>query len=41
MAIRCSELDIPAIIGLGEKKFLMLKNANFVEIDCKNKKLNF
>ena len=41
MAIRCSELDIPAVIGLGEKKFSMLKNANFVEIDCKNKKLNF
>ena len=41
MAIRCSELGIPAIIGLGEKKFLQLKNKNIIEIDCKNKKLNY
>ncbi len=41
MAIRCSELNIPAVIGLGEKKFSLLKNVNTVQIDCKNKKINF
>ncbi len=41
MAIRCSELSIPAIIGLGEEKFSRLKNKTLIEIDCKNKKINY
>ena len=34
MAIRCLELGIPAIIGIGEKNFQNLKNKNTVFIDC-------
>ncbi len=34
MAIRCLELGIPAIIGIGEKNFQNLKNQNTVFIDC-------
>jgi phosphoenolpyruvate synthase/pyruvate phosphate dikinase len=41
MAIRCSELSIPAVIGLGEEKFSALKNKTLIEIDCKNKKINY
>ena len=28
MAIRCSELNLPALIGVGEKNFNMIKNVN-------------
>ncbi len=35
MAIRCMELGIPAIIGIGEKNFENFKNKNFLFIDCK------
>jgi hypothetical protein len=34
-------LSIPAIIGLGEEKFSRLKNKTLIEIDCKNKKINY
>ena len=34
MAIRCAELNIPAAIGCGEKKFDEIKKAKFVELDC-------
>jgi hypothetical protein len=34
MAIRCSELGIPAAIGCGEKKFDDIKNARSIELDC-------
>jgi len=34
MAIRCAELNIPAAIGCGEKKFEALKKASMVELDC-------
>ena len=36
MAIRCLELEIPAIIGMGEKKFDNIKEARKIFIDCKN-----
>ena len=36
MAIRCLELEIPAIIGMGEKKFNDIKEAKKIFIDCKN-----
>ena len=38
MAIRAAELNIPAVIGCGQKKFDELKNSSEVEIDCLNKK---
>ena len=34
MASRCMELQIPAIIGLGEKNFNLLKNINTIYINC-------
>ena len=37
MAIRCMELGIPAVIGLGEKKYNFFSNQSRVEIDCQNK----
>jgi len=39
MAIRCSELNIPAAIGCGEKKFNELINGNNIELDCATKKI--
>ena len=36
MAIRCLELEIPAIIGMGEKKFNDLNDSKKIFIDCKN-----
>lgn len=38
MAIRAAELNIPAVIGCGQKKFDELKNSSEIEIDCLNKK---
>jgi phosphohistidine swiveling domain-containing protein len=37
MSIRCLELGIPAIIGIGEKNFESLLNSNNVYLDCKQK----
>ena len=37
MAIRCLEENIPACIGLGEKKFEKFTNKNRIELDCKQK----
>lgn len=34
MAIRCAELNLPAAIGCGSKKFEILKRSNIVELDC-------
>ncbi|MFN8673738.1 MAG: PEP-utilizing enzyme [Candidatus Sericytochromatia bacterium] len=39
MAIRCSELGLPAIIGAGEKLFNEWKESNTLSIDCLNKKV--
>ena len=39
MAIRCSELNMPAAIGCGEKKFNELINAENIELDCSAKKI--
>ena len=41
MSIRCLELNIPAVIGIGEEKFNGLLLKNYVEIDCNQKKVNF
>ena len=37
MAIRCMELGIPAIIGIGEKNFESIRNKNSLFIDCDQK----
>jgi phosphoenolpyruvate-protein kinase (PTS system EI component) len=37
MVIRCSELGLPAAIGVGEKTFNLICNADTVEIDSLNK----
>ena len=39
MVIRCSELGLPAAIGVGAKKFSYISNANTIEIDALNKTL--
>jgi len=38
MSIRCNELNLPSIIGVGEKIYSSFDNANKIYIDCKNKK---
>ena len=37
MAIRCMELQLPAIIGIGEKNFDRLKDKNSMLIDSDQK----
>ena len=39
MAIRCMENNIPAAIGVGEKKFIFFKSCKRVELDCQSKKI--
>lgn len=39
MAIRCSELNIPAVIGVGEKKFDELNNYQIININCLSKNI--
>ena len=39
MAIRCNELNIPAAIGVGEKKFNEIKNLSVLRLNCENKKI--
>ena len=41
MAIRCSELNLPALIGVGEKNFNNMLNHKFINIDCVKKKIDF
>ena len=38
MAIRCSELNLPSIIGAGDKIYRLLGKSKKIYIDCKNKK---
>ena len=40
MSIRCEELNIPAIIGLGEDNFSKLEGNTIINIDCKLQKMN-
>jgi hypothetical protein len=40
MAIRCLEENLPACIGLGEKKFNFLKNYKKIEINCEQKTIH-
>jgi hypothetical protein len=39
MAIRCSELGIPAVIGCGERDFNTYNNASLLELSAGNKKV--
>ena len=39
MAIRCSELNLPALIGIGEKNYNIIKKCKLIKIDCIGKKL--
>ena len=41
MAIRCSELNLPALIGVGEKNFDKIVKYKKINIDCSQKKINF
>ena len=41
MAIRCSELNLPALIGVGEKNFGKIVKYKKINIDCSQKKINF
>ena len=34
MAIRCAELNLPALIGVGEENYTKIKNSKFIKIDC-------
>ena len=40
MAIRASELSIPAVIGVGEKLYNSLSKANTIKIDCESCKID-
>jgi phosphoenolpyruvate synthase/pyruvate phosphate dikinase len=39
MAIRCAELNIPAVIGIGEEEYLDLNKYEYILIDCEVQKL--
>ena len=39
MAIRCAELNIPAIIGIGETEYSDLENYSYISLDCNIQKL--
>lgn len=40
MAIRCAELNIPAMIGVGEINFNKIIKSNFISINCTTKNYN-
>ena len=40
MSIRCSELNIPAAIGCGQRLYDFIKQNSVVEINCYDKKIN-
>ena len=41
MAIRCAELNLPALIGVGEKVYNKILENKYVKIDCNLKKIDF
>ncbi len=41
MAIRCSELNLPALIGVGEQNFKNICNQKFITINCVQNKIEF
>ena len=40
MAIRCLELQLPSVIGVGDQKFEKLAKKNTIEIDCSKNLIN-
>jgi len=40
MAIRCSELQVPAAIGCGEVIYSKCASTRYIELDCLNRKIN-
>lgn len=40
MAIRCSEFEIPAAIGCGERIYDYVSNRSYIELDCANGKIS-
>ena len=40
MAIRCSELNIPAAIGVGDKNLNNYKMANSIRLNCNSKNID-
>ena len=40
MSIRCSELSIPAAIGIGENLYQKISELNYISLDCNSKKIN-
>lgn len=41
MAIRCSELNLPALIGIGEQNFKNICNQKFITINCVQNTIEF
>ena len=39
MSVRCSELNLPAAIGVGEKKFNEIIKSKKINLDCRAKKI--
>lgn len=39
MAIRCAELGIPAVIGVGEEDYNDIIKYNYISIDCNIQKI--
>lgn len=39
MAIRCAEFDIPAAIGCGEKIYSYVTGMSYIDLDCRNGKI--
>ncbi len=39
MAIRCAEFEIPAAIGCGEKIYNYVSNISYLDLDCRNGKI--
>ncbi len=39
MAIRCAELNLPALIGVGEENYTRIVNSKFIKIDCIQNKI--
>jgi hypothetical protein len=41
MAIRCAEINLPALIGVGEKMYDLIIKNKFIKIDCVLRKIDF
>ena len=39
MSIRCEELSLPAVIGIGEENYEKIKNFAIVTLNCKNEQI--